>query len=158
MDESRINFQNSLRKIVIPAISPLGYEKFVPPKGLKDSRLTFFRKHLFDNTYAYIMFQLRRWAPMPPNMQPMPRSFWITLIRNPGDEPDLIPREYPYYLNMSLSHVLWAVLGIYKYQRGYHEWKYFTADELDVQLQMAAEDLVNHGIPWLEDLKSKNQY
>jgi hypothetical protein len=154
MPENQIDFQAALKKIVIPKVTPLGYQKITSPKW-KGAPITFFQKHLFDNIYGYIQFQLGRWAATPPGVTPMARSFKIRLIRNIGDEPDPIPREYPYYLTMSLSSVLWVVLGIYKYEWQYHEWKYFTKDELKEQLQMATEDLVSYGIPWLEDPNSK---
>jgi hypothetical protein len=153
--QRRINFQTALKKVVASKIGPLGYRKISMPKW-KGAGITFFRKHLLDDTYGYIQFQLGRWAATPPDVPPMPRSFKIILLRNQGTEPDPIPREYPYYLTMSLSSLLWVVLGIYKYEWQYHEWKYFTADELEIQLQLATDDLVQYGIPWLEDLKSKN--
>jgi hypothetical protein len=155
MTEDQIDFQATLKKIVAPKINPLGYQKITLPKW-KGAPITFFQKHLFDNIYGYIQFQLGRWAPAPPGAPPMPRSFDVTLIRNIGDEPDPIPKEYPYYVTMTLSSVLWVVLGIYKYEWQYHEWKYFTKTELEEQLQMATDDLISYGISWLEDPSSKN--
>jgi len=151
----KINFQLALKKIVTPKIGPLGYQKITLPK-LKGAGITFFQKHLFDDVYGYVQFQLGRWTPTPPGMPPIPMSFNIILIRNIGDEPDTIPRENQYYLQMPLSYLLWMVFNVHKYGHEYHEWKYLTTEELEAQLQMATDDLVLYGIPWLEDLKSRN--
>lgn len=155
MNEPRIDFQAALNKNVLPRIGPLGYQK-ITLQQLKRAPITFFRKHLFDNFYGYIQFQRGKWASAPLGVPSMLRNFDIHLIRNIGDEPDPIPREYQYYLTMSLSSVLWVESGIYKYEWQYHEWQYLTADELKIQLEMATDDLIQYGIPWLEDLKSKN--
>lgn len=155
MIPDQVNFQAALKKFVVPGIAPLGYQKIRLP-NLRGAGVTFFRKHLFDDIYAYIQFQLGRWAAAPLGVPPIPRSFKIILIRNIGDEPDPIPREYPDYLIMPLSSVLWVALGIYKYEWQYHEWKFFTKEELQDQLELAMDDLISYGIPWLEDMNSRN--
>lgn len=155
MGENRIDFQAALKKLVVPRIAPLGYQKLSLPKW-RGAPVTYFRKRLFDDIHGYVQFHLGKWASTPPGVPPIPRRFDVYLIRNLGDEPDPIPRDYPYYVTMSLSSVLWVVLGIYKYEWQYHEWKYFTEDELKEQLEMATEDLISFGIPWLEDPKSRN--
>jgi hypothetical protein len=158
MANQKIDFQLALKKIVVPRIGSLGYQKITLPK-LRGSGITFFQKHLFGDVYGYLQFQLGNWVPTPYPMTPMPRSFRIFLVRNIGSEPITIPSDDDhYYLNQGLSRLLWVILGIFKYEWEYHEWKYFTVDELETQLQIATEDLILYGIPWLEDLNSKNPY
>jgi hypothetical protein len=155
MTTNRIDFQAGLKKAVIPRLSVLGYQKIYLPM-LRGAPVTFFQKHLFENYYGYIFFQIHPWAPAPAGFESMPRLFSVHLIRNIGEEPDNIPKEYPYYLHNSLSYYLWNGLDNHKYESMYHEWEFHTKENLVDQLTLATEDLVAYGIPYLEDMNSKN--
>jgi len=158
MTTNRIDFQAALKKAVIPKLLPLGYQKMHLSEKWRGAPITFFQKHLFENFYGYIQFQIAPWTPNPIGCEPMQRSFYLYLVRNIGEEPDPIPRKYPFYLFMPVSYLLWNIFDFHKYESMYHEWNYLTKEELINQLEMATDDLLSFGIPYLEDLNSKNPF
>jgi hypothetical protein len=151
MTKNRIDFQAGLKKAVIPRLSKLGYEKLHLSDKWRGALVTFFQKHLFENYYGYIMFQIQPWAPLTSEFEPNPRQFAVYLIRNIGLEPDLIPRKYPYYTYMPLSYLIWNIFDTRKYESMYNFWEYHTKEDLIDQLTLATEDLVTYGNPYLED-------
>jgi hypothetical protein len=157
----QINFKQNLKKVVAPRLQPLGYDLMEMPQSTGVGTF-FFRKHLFEDIFGFVSFDLRRWHPAPPGAVLSPRSFRVSLLRNRGEQPKLGHGSgesiYQNWLDMSLSYLLWTVLAVKVYSGPYHEWKFLTSDELEAQLQDAVGKLLQHGIPWLEDPVSKNPY
>jgi hypothetical protein len=89
-----------------------------------------------------------------------PRSFRVVLWRNDANKPKLGfgQSEYKNWLNLPLSYLLWDIFSIKKYNHAYFEWVFRTQEELNTQLQDAMEAIIQYGIPWLEDINSKNPY
>lgn len=67
-------------------------------------------------------------------------------------------RIYNNWLYMPLGQLLWVVLDVKVYSSQYYEWKFFAREDLETQFHDAVEKLVQYGIPWLEDPRSKNPY
>jgi hypothetical protein len=157
----QIHFRQTLIKTVTPDLRTLGYERMDRQESVGIG-VFFFRKHLFDDVHGFVSFQLKQWHPPPPHIAPTPRRFAVDLWRNRGMQPRYgHGSEEDYYgdwLYMPLGQLLWVVLDIRAYSSQYHEWEFFTSEELGTQLQDAIEKLVRYGIPWLEDPGSENPY
>jgi len=155
--DKRIRFKRTLLKVASPSLQSLGYE-FVELPEWAGVGSFFFRKHLGNNVYAFISFDLLRWHPSSSGAESMPRRFRVTLWRNIGDQPKLGYGDDSYegWLNVPLSYLLWAMLGIKVYPSQYYQWEFFTSENLEVQLRDAVEKLVQYGIPWLENPASRN--
>lgn len=157
----RINFRQRLIRTVFPCLLPLGYDLVKRPESVGIG-MFFFGKHLYDDIYSFVSFQLMRWHPPPVRAAPVPRRFQVSLLRNRGPQPHYGHGSgencYKNWLYMPLDQLLWTVLDVKVYSSQYHEWKFFTSEELETQLQDAAEKLIQYGIPWLENPESENPY
>ena len=154
-----IRFSDTVRKIVAPQLRQYGYEQIIPP-GYKGSGIILFSKNVFDDLNGFIEFDRSQWVAPEANDSEMVRRFWVLLFRNKGNEPDRIQEQRgdKYFSVISLSYLLWDVYHVHKYEWRHYSWDYTSLKELKTQLETVMEDLVQYGIPWLEDPKSKSPF
>lgn len=154
-----IRFADAVRKIVTPQLRVYGYE-IIKLENWKGSGDVFFRKYIFQDIHGFIQFSRSPWIEPVPNRKISKRSFDVYLIRNKGDEPDTLrkSREDKLSLLLPIDYLLWDVLNIKKYNNRYFKWTYHDQDELEEQLNVVVEDLLLYGIPWMDDINSRNPY
>jgi hypothetical protein len=168
-------FGEVLQNIVAPELELAGYEirKYTRAKGRLHS---YFAKQLLDNLNAFIVFQQIQSIDRHPRF-----SFDVLLFRKEASDPFSGSRGY-LELQSPLGKFLWTVHSVLIYPPELIEWKmalqekngeltpvqapaprffkweYDSREELEEQLKNALDKLKQYGIPWLEDLESKNPY
>lgn len=152
-----IRFVETVKKIASPQVHKYGYKIITPWKG---SSSVFFQKNIYQDYYGFIQFSRSPLViPIPGNTTSR-RSFQVYLLRNKGEKPVglLINPEDKFELSMTLCYLFWDILNITKYNSRYYEWDYHNQSQLEVQINRVIDDLVQYGIPWLEDINSRNPY
>jgi hypothetical protein len=161
MMSQKIHFKRELKQEVAPQLHLYEYELIDLPKWAS-VRSFFFRKHFLEDIYTFIEFHLMEWVPAPQGIEPMSREFRVELWRNRGEKPRRGHGEgdqyYQNWINLLLSELLWHVLGVKIFPVPHYVWEFNTSDELSIQLHDAVKNVIEYGIPWLEDPKSKNPY
>jgi hypothetical protein len=127
----------------------LGYEVIEETIG---ELQPYFRKKLWGNLYAFVIFQPGKQSPDAPIL-----AFEVLLFRkgskNPFD-PAWISRED--WLDMRLGELLWEVHGLRIYPSEFVQWEYSHKEELEAQLRDALDKVRRYAIPWLEDSETIN--
>jgi hypothetical protein len=154
-----IKFADTVRRIAGPQLQPFEYKTITPP-GWKGSGDVFLSKNIFNDIFGYIQFSRSPWVIPIADSTMSQRSFQVYLIRNKGEKPDtlLSKRGEKYTLLLPICYLLWDVLDIQKYNSRYYEWNYQDPSQLEVQINTIVGDLIQFGIPWLEDPNSRNPY
>jgi hypothetical protein len=154
-----IRFADTVKKIAGPQLRTYGYA-LINLENWKGSGDVFFQKNIYQDMQGFIQFSRSPWVVPVPNSTKSQRSFDVYLIRNKGDKPDTLrkSREDKYALLLPIDYLLWDVLNVKKYKSRYFKWEYNDQVQLEEQLNRVIEDLTRYGIPWIDDLNSRNPY
>jgi hypothetical protein len=146
------DFEATLQQIVAPRLQTRGYKY---ESALQDGDVLFgFQKDLGDAVRALIQFQRHRRA-----AQAIGGEFTVNLLRVKAF--DLQPRTfggYPGALGARLSHVLWYVYDLQLYPQSIYWWPAATSEELAASLNEVVDQLLEYGLPWLEDPHGKRPW
>ena len=148
-----------IKNIVGNSLQKIGYE-YVDFPEWEGSGSYFYKKRITESIFTFIEFNFLPWIPAPGEIPDSSKSFRISLWRNNSDSPKLGfgISEYENWLNLPLSYLLWEVLKNKKYGKAYYVWEFRTQDDLEFQLKDALDVIIEYGIPWVEDLNTKNPY
>lgn len=156
----QVDFRQEVAGAMSNYLWPLGYELIEDPPGFRGGGLVFFRKHLVETIYTFVCFEIS-WQVMDPYAT-WPVHYTVTLWRNKGKHPRRGHGEgesfYANWLYLDLSFLLWSILDVKVLSGLYHKWASSSTQQLRSQLSDVGEKLVQYGIPWLEDLGSRNPY
>jgi hypothetical protein len=140
-DARLAEFREALSKIVSPILQQFGYRAM----DSKEHPFCFGRK-VFDDLTAFIIFRL---SGSPPGFERL--VFYIDLFRNRGSEPRYdFGQGYEGVLSLSLGGLLWKKAGLRIGPYRYVDWEYSSREELENQLEDAAEKIKDYAIPCLE--------
>lgn len=156
-----MNQKAIFKKIGAEKLTQYGYYYFVP-FGETERKMYFFRKKLSEEIYTFIAYKQYMYVDATGSGFDLPRRFDISLWRNYGEIPrmgyDNNEKNMENWIYLSLQSLLWNELNLHIYEGPNHIWKFHDEAELIYELQNALNQVVDYGIPWLEDLNSKNPY
>lgn len=121
-----------------------------------------FRKRLGEGIYAFVDYEVRGTSRVVDTSGSYPiqesmLGFRIELYRNKAKRP-LEPVPYPNRLRLDLKAVLREHYGLELYPYYEDDWAFGDEDELRIQLNESFTLLQQYGLPWLEDLTTKNPW
>jgi hypothetical protein len=137
-------FKSIVANVASPELLKLGYAIDVNPSEGED--LVWFRKTLQSGIRVVVEFQGSGIAPNDVI------DFAVNLTRNYYDREDIPPN---YLLVDRLASWLWIENRLDPQWESDHWWHFLNEEELEHSCLDALDKLLKHGVPWVENLASK---